>query len=296
MESYLIAMLTFACLYGLLAVSLNLSWGLTGMVNLGLAGFACIGAYGSALLTTAVQWPVLAGVAVAIVAGVASGLALGAVTLRLRDDYLAIVTLGFAEVVRLAVTNELWLTHGSDGISAIPGPLPRELGQGFALGFLALAALNLLLVWWAAERIRTSPFGRCLRAIRDDPEGTAVAGKRVAGMKLKLFAMSTGVAALAGALYGHYTSFVSPDIFQPLFTIYVFLALTMGGTGNMRGAVLGAFLLIFILEGSRFAAPLLPELSAVQHAAIREMAVALVFVLVLLYRPQGILPEPRARV
>ena len=106
------------------------------MVNLGLAGFVSIGAYASGLLTTVLGWPVPLAILAAMVVGLMSGVALTYVTLRLRDDYLAIVTLGFAEVVRLAIVNELWLTHGSDGISGIPGIVAREHGYGFELGHL----------------------------------------------------------------------------------------------------------------------------------------------------------------
>lgn len=295
MDSYLIAMVTLAAIYAMMAISLNLSWGLAGMVNLGLAGFISIGAYASGLLTTVLGWPVPLAILAAMIIGLVSGVALAYVTLRLRDDYLAIVTLGFAEVIRLANVNELWLTHGSDGISGIPGIVAREYDYGFELGTLALALAAVALCYWLADRVRTSAYGRNLRAIRDDPEGTAVAGKNVTLIKVKTFGLSTAIAALAGAFYAHYTSFISPEIFQPLLTMYVFLALTMGGTGNNRGAVLGAFLLIFVLEASRFIAPYLPQFSAVQHAAIREMLVAVLFILTLLYRPQGILPETRHR-
>jgi branched-chain amino acid transport system permease protein len=295
MDSYLIAMVTLAAIYAMMAISLNLSWGQAGMVNLGLAGFISIGAYASGLLTTVLGWPVPLAILAAMIIGLVSGVALTYVTLRLRDDYLAIVTLGFAEVIRLAIVNELWLTHGSDGVSGIPGIVAREYGYGFEFGTLALALAALAFCYWLADRVRNSPYGRNLRAIRDDPEGTAVAGKNVTLIKVKTFGLSTAIAALAGAFYAHYTSFVSPEIFQPLLTMYVFLALTMGGTGNNRGAMLGAFLLIFVLEASRFIAPSLPQFSAVQHAAIREMLVAVLFILTLLYRPQGILPEARHR-
>ena len=129
MDSYLIAMVTLAAIYALMAISLNLSWGLAGMVNLGLAGFVSIGGYTSGLLATTFGWPVPLAILAAMALGLVSGIVLAFVTLRLRDDYLAIVTLGFAEIVRLAVVNELWLTHGSDGVSGIPGIVARERSE-----------------------------------------------------------------------------------------------------------------------------------------------------------------------
>lgn len=294
MDNYLIAMATIACVYGLMTVSLNLSWGITGMVNLGIAGFFGIGAYTSALLTTKLHVPVAAAVLCAMVAGAVAGAILTFATLRLRDDYLAIVTLGFAEIVRLVALNELWLTNGSDGISGIPSLIPRGYGYGFSLTFLCLMIALLAIAYYGSARLQHSPYGRVLRAIRDDADVTAVAGKDVVRFKLKTFAFSTAIAGAAGAMYGHYTSFIAPDLFQPLLTIYIFLALTIGGTGNMRGAVLGAFLLIAILEGSRFSSGWFPELSAVQQSALREMLVAVVFILCLRFRPKGILPERSA--
>ncbi len=294
MNQYLIAMATFACIYGLMTISLNLSWGITGMVNLGIAGFFGIGAYTSALLTTGLHWPIVAGVVCAMAAGGIAGAGLTFATLRLRDDYLAIVTLGFAEIVRLVIMNEIWLTKGSDGISGIPAPFARTYGYGFALPFLGLMIAALVIAYVLASRLQKSPYGRVLRAIRDDAEVTAVAGKDVVRFKLKTFALSTAIAGAAGALYGHYTSFVAPDVFAPLFTIYIFLALTIGGTGNMRGAALGAFVLIGILESSRFFGALLPSFSAVQLAALREMLIAVVFIACLMFRPNGLLPETKA--
>lgn len=295
MDQYLIAMVTFACIYGLMTISLNLSWGITGMVNLGIAGFFGIGAYTSALLTTGLHWPVALAIVAAMMAGALAGAGLTFATLRLRDDYLAIVTLGFAEIVRLVIMNELWLTNGSDGISGIPAPFPRTYGYGFALPFLGLMLVVLGVCYLLSTRLLHSPYGRVLRAIRDDNEVTAVAGKNVVRFKLKTFALSTAIAGAAGALYGHYTSFIAPDVFAPLLTIYIFLALTIGGTGNARGAVLGAFILIAILESSRFFPHLLPGFSAVQHAALREMLVAVVFVVCLMFRPDGLLPERRVK-
>ena len=291
MINYLLAMATFASIYGLLALSLNLIWGLTGMVNLGLAGFFAVGAYASALATTALDLPIALGLGAALLAAGLAGIGLTLVTVRLREDYLAIVTLGFAEVVRLVALNESWLTRGADGISGIPGPFRAALGAQFNLAYLGfvLALLGLALV--LVERLRLSPFGRVLRAIRDDPQVTAVAGKNVLAFKLEAFAISAALAGFAGALYGHYTSYIVPDIFEPLITIYVFLALTAGGTGNNRGAVLGAFLLLAVLESTRFVTAWVPGLSGAQHAALREMLVGGLLIVVLLVRPRGILPE-----
>ena len=291
MLSYLLFIATVGGIYGLLALSLNLIWGGVGLVNLGLAGFFAVGAYASAIATGAGA-PVLAGWVAALVAGAVVGLVVTFATLRLRDDYLAIVTLGFAEVIRLIALNERWLTKGSDGISGIRAPLKAELGlQGFNLFYLALVSTIVLLVWLLLRRLDASPYGRAMKAIREDQQLAAFAGKQVLRFKWQAFALSAAIAALAGALYAHFQSYVSPDHFQPLITIYIFLAVTAGGVGRPSGAVLGAYAVVIFLEATRFATELVPGLQPVQLAALREILVGLALILVLHLRPQGLLPE-----
>jgi branched-chain amino acid transport system permease protein len=283
--------LTICGVYALLALSLNLIWGGVGLVNLGLAGFFAVGAYASAIATE-VGAPVLIGWSAALVVGAVVGLVVTFATLRLRDDYLAIVTLGFAEVIRLIALNERWLTKGSDGISGIRAPLKAELGlQGFSLFYLALVSLIVFLVWLLLRRLDASPYGRAMKAIREDQQLAAFAGKQVLRFKWQAFALSAAIAALAGALYAHFQSYVSPDHFQPLITIYIFLAVTAGGVGRPSGAVLGAYAVVIFLEATRFATELMPGLQPVQLAALREILVGLALILVLHLRPQGLLPE-----
>lgn len=291
------AMATFAGLYALLALGLNLVWGMTGMINLGLAGFYALGAYTSALLTKRLGAPIPLGVLGALLLPAVAGVVLALITARLRGDYLAIITLGFSEVIRLAASNEIWLTNGTDGISGIPGPWRgRVAPETFNLIFLAIAVGAVLVVVFVMNRVRHSPYGRVLRAIRDDEQVAAVAGKRVIAFKVEAFAVSAAVLGLAGALYGHYTSFIAPEVFEPLLTIYVVLALTAGGTGNNWGALVGAAVVVFFLEGTRFATGWLPGLRPVQVAAAREMLIGLSLILVLRFRPSGLIPERIVRV
>jgi branched-chain amino acid transport system permease protein len=285
-------MATYAGLYGLLALALNLVWGLAGMINLGLVGFFAVGAYVSALLSLKAGLPMAAALASGALAAAAAGLLMAVTTARLRGDYLAIITLGFSEVVRLVASNEIWLTRGTDGISGIPGPWRGRVSpEIFNLIYLALVLAVLLTALWAMERIRRSPYGRVLRAIRDDDQVAAVAGKRVIAYKLQAFAVSAGLLGLAGGLYGHYTSFIAPDSFVPLITIYVVLALTAGGTGSNWGALMGACLVVFFLESTRFATAWLPGLSPVQVAAVREFVIGASLIAVLRFRPEGLIPE-----
>ena len=240
MASYILFIATIGGIYALLALALNLIWGGTGMVNLGLAGFFAVGAYASALLTTTVHAPILAGWALAPVAGAAAGLIVVLSTTRLREDYLAIVTLGFAEVVRLVASNEIWLTRGTDGISGIPGPWKADLGRDFNAVYFVILLGVLATVFFLMRRIDRSPYGRALRAIREDAQVAQVAGKPVLRFKVQAFSLSAAIAGLAGALYGHFTSYIAPDLFLPLITVYVFLAVASGGVGSPTGALSAA--------------------------------------------------------
>ena len=214
------------------------------------------------------------------------------ITVRLRGDYLAIVTLGFAESIRIVASNTISLTNGTDGISGIAGPWRGSLSpEAFNLLYLAVVVAIVAVAFVLAERLRASPFGRVLRAIRDDEQVAAVAGKHVALFKVKAFAIGAGALGLAGALYAHYTSYIAPDIFVPLFTLYIKLALLTGGLGNNRGAVIGAVAIVFLLESTRFVIPLVPGVSAVQGAAVRELMIAALLIVMLRYKPTGLVPE-----
>jgi branched-chain amino acid transport system permease protein len=289
--AYLTAMAVSAGIYALLALGVNLTWGMAGMVNLGLAGFFAVGGYATALLTKAgVAIPL--GIASGAIAAAVTGAGVALLTARLRADYLAIVTLGFSESVRIAAANEIWLTNGSDGIAGIPGPWRGTLApQQFNLLFLGIVVVVLIAAYTLLERLGQSPFGRVLRAIRDDEDVAAVAGKHVLAFKVKAFAIGAAVLGLAGALYAHETSYIAPDIFAPLLTLNIILALVAGGIGNNTGAVLGAVLIVVLLEGTRFAAPFLPFLAPAQIAAVRELLVSVLLLVVLRILPAGIIPE-----
>lgn len=291
MLSYVLFILTVGGTYALLAMSLNLSWGTAGMVNLGLTGFFALGAYASGI-TTLAGAPIVVGIAVAVAVGVVTGWVVAVCTSRLRDDYLAIVTLGIAEVLRLVALKERWLTNGAEGLSSIPGPLKQQLSsQQFNNFYLLLMSFVVAIVFLAMRRLDKSPYGRTLKAIREDPELVPFAGKAVSRFKIAAFVLATALATLSGALYVHYQSYISPDHFAPILTIYIFLAVTAGGPGRPAGAVLGAYGVIVFVELTRFMAEMLPGISAVQAASVREMMIGAALLLVLLFKPTGLLPE-----
>ncbi len=296
MITYLLTLAAFAGFYALLALGLNVVWGLAGMMNLGLAGFYAVGAYTSALLVVRLHWPIAAGIAAAACIASLVGAGAALLTARLRGDYLAIVTLGFAEVVRLIASNEIWLTKGTDGISGIPGPGRGVLppGEFYAL-YAGIVWIAVILVAVLLARLAAAPFGRVLRAIREDEMVAAVAGKPILAFKVKAFALSAAVLGLAGGLYAHFNGYVAPDAFTPLITLYVVLALTAGGTGRMAGAVLGAVIVIALTEGTRFLGALTSGLTPVQAASLREGVIGAALILALHFRPQGLLPERMRR-
>jgi branched-chain amino acid transport system permease protein len=288
--AYLTAIVTLVGVRALLTLGLNVQWGMTGLVNLGAVAFFAVGAYTSALLAVGgvsllLAWP--AGVALAAIAGAG----LSVVALRLREDYLAIVTLGFAEVLRLFLLNEAWLTRGANGVTGIPRPLHGWFSGHYQLFYLLLVLVAVGLVYAALERVRRSPFGRVLRAIREDEVVAAVAGKPVFRFKVQAFALGAGVSGLAGVLFAHYLAYVEPNMFLPQESLYVWLALILGGSGNNRGALLGSLVLLGLLEGSRFAKDVVPFLTGVRLAAAQQIVVGLVLVVMMIQRPEGLLPE-----
>ena len=290
MTGYLVAIATLVGIRALLALGLNVQWGMTGLVNLGVVAFFGIGAYTSGLLAVAGVALPLAWVAALVTSGVA-GAALALAALRLREDYLAIVTLGGAEVVRLFLLNETWLTRGANGITGIPRPLAAWFPAQYDLFYLGLVVLAVGVVYVVLERVRRSPFGRVLRAIREDETVAAVAGKTVVRFKVQAFVIGAVIAGLAGILFGHYLAYIEPNMFLPQETLFVWLALILGGSGNNRGAIAGAVLLLGLLEGSRFAKDLIPFLTGVRLAAAQQMLVGLLLVVLMIKRPEGLLPE-----
>lgn len=292
MGNYVAATLVFAGLSSLMALGLNVIWGLAGMVNLGLVGFVAIGAYASAMLTVQAGWPIWAGVVAGVLAAAVAGAGVAVLTARLRGDALAIVTLGFAEVVRLVAANEVGWTRGTDGISGVPGWWRGSLTPwGFNLVSLAVVWTAVAVVGLLMGRLSAAPWGRVLRAIREDEMVAAVAGKAVLRFKVQAFAVGAGLLGLGGALYAHFNAYVVPDAFGPLVTINIVLALTVGGVGRMRGAVLGAVLVTVLAEAVRFLGGALPFLAPVQVAAVQQGLIGVVLLLALHLRPEGIVPE-----
>lgn len=287
MTSYLIFMATLAGIYALLSLGLVTIWGQGGMVNLGLVGFYAVGAYTSAILSS-MGVPIGISLMCAALTAGAVGVVLSYVTRPLRGDYLAIVSLGFAEVIRLIAMNEKWLTGGSDGLSGIRSPLKMELGTAHPWFYLLMVWAIVGATAVLLTRLFRSPYGRALRAVRDDEQVAAVAGKPVLQLKLKTFFVGAALSGVAGGIYAHLTSYIAPDGFVPLLTIYIFLAATAGGYTRVVGAIVGSLFVVALLEGARFAAAVIPGLTAVQVASLREFVIAISLIVIMQLKPEGL--------
>ena len=289
MTAYLVAVGIVALIYMLLTIGLNLQYGYTGLINFGVVAFFAIGAYTAALLTLA-GWPLAPAFVVAMIAAGLLAYPIGLLSLRLSDDYLAVVTLGFSEVVRLVIQQERWLTNGVQGLPGIPRMF-QSLGSGEYAELATIAVLvlcNLAAIAVMLHLVR-SPYGRLIQAIRDDEVAVEAIGKDPRRLKVQVFMLGSSLAGLAGAFYAHFITYLSPDQFLPLVTFYVWIAMIIGGTGRTSGAAAGSLILMVFLEGSRFARDWIPGVSEVQMASVRLALVGLALILFTIYRPQGMM-------
>lgn len=293
---------TTALTYAVICLGLNVQWGQTGLFNVGVAGFVAIGAYTSAILTTPAGahlggfgLPVAAGWLGAMLAAAGASAAVGAVTLRLRADYLAITTFGVAVTVQLFCLNQQGVTGGPFGIGFIPRPFASlaERPALFSLAGFGLSALVTILVYAALERLLRSPWGRVLRGIRDDEIAAASLGKSVAAFRLQAFALGGAVMGLGGAMQAHAIGFIAPDNYLPALTFQVWTMLILGGSGSNAGAILGAVLLWALWSGSGAAVTTLfpPDLQA-RAAALQLVAIGVVLSGALVLRPRGLVGVP----
>lgn len=297
---------TMAAVYGLLALGLSVQFGYGGLFNAGVAGFWAAGAYAFAILATvgteatfvaghwgfALPWVLAAVLAVLLCA--ALGAAMAWPTLGLRQDYLAIATLGLAEILRLVITHGGDVTGGTFGIGGIPRPatVRDPLLSDASVAVVAVALLLAVLVLF--EYIGRSPWGRVLKAVREDEDAAEALGKDVRRYKLQAFALGCAVMGLAGVLYASFLRTIEPRIsFTPLDTFLVYAMVILGGTGNHKGAVVGALAVWGFFYGSVRLKDSLPAFLAEDVPYLRFIIVGALLMVVLLKRPQGLWPEER---
>lgn len=308
--AYLTSLAITAGIFAVFALGLNIQWGYTGLFNIGIAGFFAIGAYTSALITTpqptglyaqyvhqifGLDLPFVFGLlGAAIVCGAVAAL-IGIPTLRLREDYLAIATIGIAETIRLIFHNERWLANGAQGLMGLPQPLQNLVPpQHYNYLYLGIVLIVVLLIYLAIERAIRSPWGRVLRAVREDEVSTAMSGKNIFGFKMQSLVLGAMIMGIGGALYAHFTKAISPDVFEPLYgTFIIWVMLMAGGSGNNKGAILGAFVVWGIWIGTQFLGDFLPLAIQPRAPYIRFLLIGLLLEIILVYRPQGLLGEEK---
>lgn len=325
--NYIVFFAITAGTYGILSLGLNIQWGYTGLFNIGIAGFYALGAYTAALVSGpppsawdgrifgGFELPFLVGLlAAAVVCGVVA-LLVGIPTLRLRADYLAIATIGIAETIRLFLKNESWLTNGVWGLQQIPSPLYKPIHEGmtkFLSGhpdlptwihdlvfksynwfYLLLVVSVLFALYLGMQRLAHSPWGRVIKAIREDEDAAAMSGKNTFSFKIQALVLGAMIMGIAGGLYAHYARFICPASFKPLYgTFLIWVMLILGGSGNNKGAILGSFVVWGIWAGTDFLTGYFP-FTATQAASLRIIIIAILLEVILLWRPQGLLQREK---
>nr|WP_255607417.1 branched-chain amino acid ABC transporter permease [Ancylobacter sp. Lp-2] len=278
---------SIACIYGMLALSLNLQMGFTGLVNFGLIALFGCGIYGAALAHV-MGWPLIAGLAAALVMAGLLGLFFARLGRRLSSDYWGIATLSIAEVIRITVMNESW-TGGAQGISGLT-LLFGDLRPWDGLARLGLFALALFATYLLCEKLVRSRFGLAMKLMREEPQLARALGHDINGIRARVMLISAAIAAVAGVLYAHYLTFVGPDQLVSADTFLIWSMVIVGGIANNRGVVVGAVLMQFAMAFVPFAKDLL-GLPTDFVAAARLILVGGGILLFLLLKPQGLLPE-----
>jgi len=318
---FLAGFATTVAIYSILVLALNVQWGYTGVFNFGVAAFFMVGAYTAAIFTKppassefvryiggfgnflspdvldSKEW--LRFVVGTAAAGIASGVLaflLSIPTLRLREDYLAIATIGVAELLRRVTIEEDGLVNSNRGLIGVPRPLAGYFApDDYKFVYLGIVAVMLILVFIAVERGIRSPWGRVLRALKEDELATAATGKNVFAFKMQGFVLGAAIMGVGGSVFAYSRGSVGPDTFDHFFATFLFWAmLIVGGSGNNRGAVAGTFVVwgiwTIMLQLNGY------HLPGVLHSRIfyiRDFIIGALIVTVLLLRPQGLIPEER---
>jgi len=270
-------------MFVLMALGLNIVVGKSGLLDLGYVAFFAIGAYSQGILSTMYGWNTWEVMPVGIGFAMISGVLLGLPALRLRGDYLAIITMGFGEIVRLVALN-IKITNGSEGIPGIPNP-PKVLGFNFDLmhpqDFFWLVMFMIILVIWMVRRFTVRRPGRAWEAIRQDEDVAALMGVNTLVYKLWSFVIGAAVGGAAGVLYASKVMVISPDMFKFDVSILILACVVFGGIGNIWGVILGASILAYLPDRIRFISD------------ARQLVFGLVLVIMMNLRPDGLLPRKK---
>lgn len=292
MLNFFLLILIYSGIYALMAIGQNVITGYGGMLSLTQAGFFAIGSYATAILTTQFGWSFWATLPVAFVVSALFGLLIGLPTLRLKGDYLAIATLGFGEIVRNVLNNWDSLTNGPMGIQRIPMPVIF----GFTINpykkyaFLVMVIVFVIIAYFLFQRLARSRMGRALSAVREDEIAAQSMGINITKYKVYAFILGASVAGIAGSLQATFTLSVTPGTYTFMVSVMVLCMVVLGGMGNFKASILGAFIIQFI---SYF--PQLTGLSSVIPPQFKQILFGLILVVMMIWRPQGILGRESTR-
>lgn len=283
---YLINLAILFAIYAILGISLNLVVGYAGLLSVTQAAFYGIGAYAAALLMTQFGVNFFLALLAGIVFAALGGLIIGIVLSKFRNDYYALSSLGFSVIIWSIFLNWEEVTRGPLGIPGIPRPNLFGISFSSNVNFLILSAVLLLVVYVAAKFITTSSFGRAIKAIREDEEAIQVFGYNTLYYKLVIFVISAGIAAVAGALFASYITFIDPSTFMVNESIFILAIIILGGLASLRGSIIGALFLILLPEILRFVG--FPDDIAAQ---MRQVVYGLLLVILMMSKPEGLFGE-----
>jgi len=284
--NYLFHILVMIGIYSIFIQSLNIVMGYTGLVSLSQAAFYGIGAYATALLMINFHINFFVAVPISIVVTVLLSFIVSIPSLRLKGDYFILATLGFQIIIFSILYNWIGLTRGPYGIPGIPSPQIFGFTFDDPAKFLILSTIIALLVNYILYLITSIKFGLILKSIREDEIAISTFGKNTTKFKIISFSIGVGIAAIAGSLYATYVTYIDPTSFTLNESILLVTILSIGGGGNIIGPIVGTLILILLPEFLRFLE--IPDSIA---ANIRIMLYALVLILILIYRPQGLAGE-----
>lgn len=283
---YLIHLGIIVCIYAILAMSLNLVVGYSGLMSITQAAFYGIGAYATALFMNRLGMNFFLAAGAGMIITAAISLLIGYVLSKFKDDYFALGSFGFNIIVYGILINWQSLTNGPLGIFSISRPSIFGFELSKNIWFLALAALFVALVYLICRHIGRSSFGRVLKAIREDEKAIQIFGYKTSKFKLAIFVLGAALAAVAGALFASYISYIDPTSFTLSESILVLAMIILGGLANNKGAVLGAVCLVLLPEALRFVG--FPDSIAAQ---MRQAVYGVILIGLALYRPQGLIGE-----
>jgi branched-chain amino acid transport system permease protein len=302
---YWISILTEACIFAIMALGLNVIWGMSGDFDLGYYGYVALGTYLTLVLTVGPPLPPVQyifgakmfyplAVLLAVLATIAVATVVGLIALRgLRAIYFALTTLGAVSVLYVIVQTYTPLFNGFNGVSGLVDPMGPALGLDYSqyrYFLLGVSAVVLLVTAILCNRMALSPFGRLLRAIRDDEDAVAAFGRSVYKTKIKAYVFGAGLAGLAGGLFAAFLGAFNPSAWTPAEVLTLYAGVLVGGRGNVKGVIAGTFVVyIGFVELTRN----LPSVNgnAEFAPALRQVLIGLLIILFLKYRPQGLIPE-----